>query len=151
MGETKEQAGFHFVFKMTEDEARLFRRLLTKNLTRYIDRRVTVGVTLAGFASVIIPVFIAYGKGLLPVSTVLLSELSLTVGYLGLLIATVWGSRRMYRNLFKVTRSAQASFDCTFDDSSVVVKKGTLESRMPLILRSLRSKRLEGRGREINT
>jgi hypothetical protein len=131
LNETQEQAEFHFAFKMTEDESNLFRRLLTRNVRRFMDRRVTIGIGLASFAAVIIPVLIAYDHDLLSLSAVLLSELSFAIGYLGLFVASIFGSRSMFRNLFKSTRGDQVPFDCRFDATSVSVKKGTLESRMP--------------------
>ena len=130
MNETANQEGARYVFQINEGEAAVFRRYLLQNQKRYADRRFTRGIPLLAFASVLIPVWIAYNSGALPISAVLSAELGLAVGFFGLMIGILASSHRMFRNAFKDTRSAQVSFDCSFDNTGIVVKKGTLETRM---------------------
>jgi hypothetical protein len=122
--------GAHYVFQVTEDEALAFRRLLIKNQNRYVRRSLTIGIPLLSFAGLLIPIWVANDRGLLPISAVYFADLGFAVGYLGLLIGMRWASRRLYRDLLGETRSAQVAYDCTFHDTGLVVKKGTLESRM---------------------
>jgi hypothetical protein len=130
LNDAVDHAGARFSFQVTEEDAMVFRRLLVGHQRRYISRRLVIGIPLAGFACITIPIWIAYDQDVLPISAVLIAEFSFVVGYLGLRIAMAMASRRLYRDLFRASRSTQASFACTFDDAGLTVKKGARETRM---------------------
>jgi YcxB-like protein len=130
LNETVNREGARYVFQINEDEATTFRRYLVRNQKRYADRYFSRGIPLIAFAIVLIPVWIAYNRGLLPISAVLFAELGLGVGCLSVLIGIIAGSRRAFRKAFRESRSAQVSFDCSFDNTGIVVKKGALETRL---------------------
>jgi hypothetical protein len=123
LNDAADQAGARFVFQVNEDEAMIFRQLLIQNQKPYVSRRLTIGIPLLGFASVILPVWVAYDRDLLSISAVLIAEWSFAVGYLGLLIAITLSARRLYRDLLRATRSAEVSFDCSFDDAGLTIRK----------------------------
>jgi hypothetical protein len=130
LNDAADQAGARFVFQVNEDEAMIFRQLFIQNQKPYVSRRLTIGIPLIGFVSVIVPVWLAYDRDLLSIHTVLIAEWSFAVGYLGLLIAGTLSARRLYRDLFRATRSPQVSYDCSFDDAGLTIRKGALEIRM---------------------
>jgi len=125
-----DQAGARFVFQVNEGEAMIFRQLLIQNQKRYVSRRLTIGIPLIGFASVVPPVWIAYDQDLLPISAVLIAEWSFAVGYLSLLMAITLSARRLHRDLLRAARSTQVWFDCSFEDAGLTIRKGKLETRM---------------------
>jgi hypothetical protein len=122
--------GARYVFRATEDEGMAFRRFLIRKQKRFFRRSLTTGIPLLSLAALMIPMGVAYGRGWLSISALYFAELGFVAGYLGLLIGMVSTSRYLYRDLFRHTRSAQVDFDCTFRDTGLVVKKGTLESTM---------------------
>jgi hypothetical protein len=122
--------GDRYVFQVNEEETLAYWRLLIKNQKPYVRRSLTIGIPLLGFAGLMIPILVALDRGALSFSAVLIAELAFGVGYLGLLIALRLASRHLYLDLLKNSRAAQVQFDCTFHDSGITVKKGTLESRM---------------------
>lgn len=130
MSEASNQTRFRLAFEVLEDEDRLFRKLLLGNYRKYIDRRISRGIPVLAFAIFIFPSIIAFDRGWLPFSAVAMSEASFLVAYCSLPLGMVWATRRAQHNWFKLSRTAQASWECTFDDMTVVVKKGTIESRM---------------------
>jgi hypothetical protein len=77
-----------------------------------------------------IAVLVAYISGWLPISAALTAEVAFLVGHFGLLIALNRAAHRVHRDLFRQTKSGQVSFDCTFHDTGIIVKKGALETRM---------------------
>ena len=130
MNEAATYDGARYVFQVNESEAVAFRRLLIKNQKPYMRRSLIIGIPLLGFASLMIAVLVAYISGWLPISAALTAELAFFVGHFGLLISLNRAAHRVHRDLFRQTKSGQVSFDCTFDDTGIIVKKGALETRM---------------------
>ncbi|WP_157676241.1 hypothetical protein [Afipia sp. GAS231] len=130
MSEIAEPAKFHFTFRVTEADGTIFRQLLIKNTKPYLSKLALRGIPLLAFTVILVPTITAQYFDKLPLSAVLMTELSFAVGYLAAVAGLLFATRRMQRDLFKHTRSARELFDCSFDDSGVTVGKGTLVSRM---------------------
>lgn len=120
----------HFTFKVTEAEYRIFRQLLTRNLKPLLSRRILKGIRILAFVVMITPAVAAMYFDRLPLSAVLLMELSFGTAYLAMNVANHLATRRLHRDLFRHTRSVRELFDCRFEDAGVTVGRGTLVTRM---------------------
>lgn len=130
MSEIAEPATYHFTFKVVEAEYRIFRQLLTKNLKPLLSKRILKGIPILAFVGIITPAVAAMYFDRLPLSAVLLMELSFGTAYLAMNVANHLATRRLHRDLFRHSRSVHQLFDCRLDESGVTVGRGTLVNRM---------------------
>jgi hypothetical protein len=103
---------------------------MVRNQRPYIRQRLLVGIPFIIFAGLVIGLAAAYYRGLLSIGAALTAAFSFTIGELAVAIGVRLTLSRMHQDLFRATRSAQASFDYVFDDDGIVVKMGPFEARL---------------------
>ena len=131
LSDALDQSRFRFEFKVTEDDDRLFRKLVTKNLEPFAGRGVTMGVRLLSLALLFFPTLVALDRGWLPLSAALLSLLAFVMGSWVQPISNLLAVPRLYSRLFEWTRAGQATWHLIFDDGVAVVRRKNVESRIP--------------------
>ena len=131
MSEAINQAGSRFIFEINEDDNRNFQKLTTRNIKRYIDRRIIMGVPLATFFVLFGVLFAAYIRDLLAGSAVFTAEVAFAAGYISLLISGKMILPGMQKAIFKETPDVNRRFECAFDDKGIAVKIGLRATWMP--------------------
>jgi hypothetical protein len=122
---------FHFVFTVSADEDKFYRKIVAEGLKGLIDDWIVRGIPLLSFLIIIIPVGIAAYRDSLASSAPYVSELSFAAAWAGAILAKVWGTRRLNDEVFKRLRSGKITWEASFDDQLVVFKAGEIESRLP--------------------
>jgi hypothetical protein len=115
---------YRYAFKISEAESGLYGKLFIRNQRPFIRRSITKGVPLLAFAILVIAT-IAFDLDL-----AMIAIISFAVGYFSLFIAIIWASRVLRRDLFRRTHGSRLQWECAFDDPGIVVKKGSIETRM---------------------
>jgi YcxB-like protein len=124
-------AGAHFVFEVSEDDDRIYRKLNMKDLRRYLDRRILKGIPMAVFLCLLAALLVAFTYDLLPLSALLCAEGTFAVAYMAALLAGSVALSRFGNAMFREIPPASRHYDCAFDEDGIVVKSGLRESRMP--------------------
>jgi hypothetical protein len=124
--EASDHTGYRYVFKIGDAESRQYAKLLVRNQRPFIRRSISKGVPLLAFA-VLILATIAFEP--YPDLT-LTAIIAFAVGYFSLMVAVIWASRVLQRDLFKAAQSSRVQFECEFGDAGIMVKKGSIETRM---------------------
>src|SRR5665213_899712 len=128
---TTGQTASRFVFEISEDDDRIFRKTITRDLKLYLDRRIIRGVPLLIFFALAGALAVAMQRGYVSFAVVMTFEPSFFIGYLAPAIAALIAVPRMQRALFRDIPAVNRRFDLAFDDDGVVVKIGLKETAMP--------------------
>jgi hypothetical protein len=131
LSDTRGQTGSRFVFEINEDDDRIFRKAITRDLRRYFDRRIITGIPLLVFIGLGAALFVAMQRGYVSPAVGFTYEVTFLIGYFVQVIAAHIALPRMQRALFKDIPAANRRFDFAFDDDKIVVKIGLKETPMP--------------------
>jgi hypothetical protein len=127
-------AAAHYAFTMRPGEASTYRSLIIRRQKRYVDRTMLIAIPAIGLLCIAGAIKLATDRGLLPAAElrlmVIIAAASFVLGYLLFGLASIVAALRMARATFADTRNAKESFDCTFDETGFVVKRGDTESRV---------------------
>jgi hypothetical protein len=123
---TDHTTGFRFAFKIEDSEHRRYAKLMVSHQRPFIRRSIIKGVPLLAFAGLILAtIAIKPDLDLTPTAI-----MSFAVGYFSLLLAVIWASRALRRDLFRANQGSRVEWLCAFDDAGVTVKKNSIESKM---------------------
>jgi hypothetical protein len=130
LNEMTDRVMFHFLFEMTADDDQIFRRIAFKRLLPFLDRRVTKGIPLAVYFSLLVPLFLAYANDVLAASALFTALGAFVLAYLAIWLSSLMGWARLYKAQFSQVAAASKRWDIVFDDDRIVVQHGLTETRM---------------------
>lgn len=131
MSEAPDPSRFRFVFNATCDEEALFMKLVQEHVKRLTDVHLGRAIPFLSFAVVAIPSSVAALLDWQPLSSVFWAMGSFLVGAWGYVLGTTWGTDKLQRKLFALTRSGEITWQLSFSDATIVTTRGIVESRVP--------------------
>ena len=117
MSDAADGAGARFSYEIDADDNRAFRKIVTRDMKPYIDRRLTKGIAIALLVGLSIPLLIAGLNGQVTLATVLI----------GIALAVP----KAHATVFREMPAADRHIECVFTDDAVAITIGPRRTTMP--------------------